>query len=168
MPGEDRNRNQKMSDLNHDETGGGDGGGGGDDDDDDDDGDDGDDDDDGLLSCTQSLMQPFSLNLPTAAQPRAVVGIYFSAKWCAPCRSFTPKLKALFHRLNENEAEGVASLRRRLMFVFVSADRTLTQYNEYRKQMPWYVIPIQLLCAKLSQSVQCCSAPMLCRIRKSL
>jgi len=48
------------------------------------------------------------------------VGIYFSAHWCGPCRSFTPSL-VKFRDANTKEFE----------VVFVSSDRTLNDQKSY-------------------------------------
>ena len=34
-------------------------------------------------------------------QSKDVVGLYFSAHWCGPCRAFTPKLVQLYNECNE-------------------------------------------------------------------
>ena len=46
------------------------------------------------------------------------VGFYFSAHWCPPCRQFTPKLGEVYKQAQEES------------------------FNEYRKTMPWPVVPL--------------------------
>ena len=58
-----------------------------------------------------------------------MVGIYFSAHWCPPCRNFTPQLA---QRYNEFISAGHP-----FEIIFVSSDRALNEYNEYYKTMPW-------------------------------
>lgn len=57
-----------------------------------------------------------------------LLGIYFSASWCPPCRAFTPEL-VKFRNSNKNEFE----------VVVVSADKSLQSQLDYmkNKQMPW-------------------------------
>ena len=43
-----------------------------------------------------------------------VLGLYFSASWCGPCRSFTPKLSAKYRELTEAG--------KNFEIIFVSAD----------------------------------------------
>uniref|UniRef100_A0A1I7X1Z8 Thioredoxin domain-containing protein n=1 Tax=Heterorhabditis bacteriophora TaxID=37862 RepID=A0A1I7X1Z8_HETBA len=70
-----------------------------------------------------------------------VVGLYFSAHWCPPCRQFTPILKfcifikADFH--NELEDDGEFEV------VFVSFDRSEADLNKYMNECHgnWYYIP---------------------------
>ena len=61
-----------------------------------------------------------------------VVGIYFSAQWCPPCRHFTPSLVE-FRDKNAKEFE----------VVFVSSDRSPKDQLEYMKKykMNWYTVP---------------------------
>jgi nucleoredoxin len=58
---------------------------------------------------------------------------YFSAKWCPPCRRFTPKLVDFY---NENGGK------ENFEIVFVSADRSVDAMKEYMKEkkMPWVAI----------------------------
>lgn len=50
-----------------------------------------------------------------------VVGIYFSAHWCPPCRQFTPLLVQTYNKLR---AEG-----KEFEVVFVSSDKSLPQFQ---------------------------------------
>ncbi len=60
------------------------------------------------------------------------IGIYFSAHWCPPCRSFTPKL-VKFRDANKKDFE----------VVFVSSDRSPQAQMDYMKDtgMKWYTMP---------------------------
>jgi thiol-disulfide isomerase/thioredoxin len=57
-------------------------------------------------------------------------GIYFSAQWCSPCRSFTPILKRFFEENTKDFA-----------VVFVSSDIDQSAFDEYFSTMPWYAVP---------------------------
>jgi len=61
-----------------------------------------------------------------------LVGIYFSAHWCPPCRAFTPKLVA-FRDKNAAEVE----------VVFVSFDKTQEDKDKYMAEakMKWPTVP---------------------------
>ncbi|MFM1550953.1 MAG: thioredoxin-like domain-containing protein [Lentisphaeria bacterium] len=61
-----------------------------------------------------------------------LVALYFSAKWCGPCRRFTPLL-IKYHSENKDDFE----------VVFVSSDRKVEQQQEYMKKasMPWPAVP---------------------------
>ena len=60
------------------------------------------------------------------------IGIYFSAHWCPPCRSFTPKL-VKFRDENKKDFE----------VVFVSSDRNPKAQLDYMEEtgMKWYTLP---------------------------
>ena len=60
------------------------------------------------------------------------IGLYFSAHWCPPCRSFTPKL-VKFRDANKKDFE----------VVFVSSDRSPKAQMGYMKEtgMKWYTLP---------------------------
>jgi len=61
-----------------------------------------------------------------------VIGLYFSAHWCPPCRQFTPMLvKAYTEHL---KAKG-------LEIIFVSSDKSAKEFQEYYGTMPWLAIP---------------------------
>merc|ERR1712232_405627 len=62
-----------------------------------------------------------------------VVGIYFSAHWCPPCRGFTPKAAENYKAL---KAAG-----KNIEIIFASSDKDETQFNEYHGEMPWLALP---------------------------
>ncbi|TYZ68065.1 hypothetical protein PybrP1_010286 [[Pythium] brassicae (nom. inval.)] len=64
---------------------------------------------------------------------KQVVGIYFSAHWCPPCRAFTPVLSATYEELLEKHPE--------IEIIFVSSDREQTQFDEYYGEMPFTALP---------------------------
>jgi thiol-disulfide isomerase/thioredoxin len=63
----------------------------------------------------------------------AVVGLYFSAHWCPPCRVFTPLLAKCYTELKEAG--------KKFEVVFVSSDRDEESFKEYMSEMPWVVLP---------------------------
>ena len=64
-----------------------------------------------------------------------VLGLYFSAHWCPPCRGFTPKLAEWYIKLTG------AALKDKLEIVFVSSDRDEDAFDEYFDSMPWLCLP---------------------------
>lgn len=61
------------------------------------------------------------------------VGVYVSAHWCGPCRSFTPILREVYQKAQAEE--------KNFEVIFSSWDRTPAQFNEYLSEMPWKAIP---------------------------
>jgi len=61
-----------------------------------------------------------------------VVGIYFSAHWCPPCRGFTPKLAEMY--TDHLKAKGME-------IVFVSSDRDEESFASYYGEQPWVALP---------------------------
>ena len=62
-----------------------------------------------------------------------VLGIYFSAHWCPPCKMFTPKLAQWYKTVKPNLPE--------FEIVFVSSDRDQGAFDEYFAEMPWIALP---------------------------
>lgn len=62
-----------------------------------------------------------------------VLGLYFSAHWCPPCRSFTPVLKEFYQKVKEAQGDNFE-------IVFVSSDQDENQFNGYFGEMPWLAV----------------------------
>ena len=71
--------------------------------------------------------------VPTAdALAGKTFAIYFSAHWCGPCRSFTPKLAATYNELK--------SKNKNFEIIFCSADHDEADFKSYYKDMPFLAI----------------------------
>lgn len=64
-----------------------------------------------------------------------VLGIYFSAHWCPPCRGFTPKLAETYKKL---KAEN-----KNFEIIFASSDRDQKSFEEYYGEQPWLALPFE-------------------------
>ncbi|GAB9472977.1 Nucleoredoxin [Globisporangium polare] len=64
---------------------------------------------------------------------KKLVGIYFSAHWCPPCRGFTPTLSTTYEELKEEHPE--------VEIVFVSSDRDIAGFDKYYGEMPFVALP---------------------------
>lgn len=75
---------------------------------------------------------------PEEALRNKVVGIYFSAGWCPPCRDFTPILCDFYTELVD-EGEPPAQFE----IVFVSSDKSSDDMVEYYHDMhgDWLALP---------------------------
>lgn len=62
-----------------------------------------------------------------------VIGIYFSAHWCPPCRGFTPNLAKFYNEVNKDGKV--------FEIVFVSCDKDEASFKGYLSEMPWIALP---------------------------
>jgi len=69
----------------------------------------------------------------SALTEKKMVGLYFSAHWCGPCRAFTPRLITLY---NELKSAGNNDLE----IIFISSDRDQEAFNHYYSSMPWLAL----------------------------
>lgn len=86
-----------------------------------------------------------------------VLGLYFSAHWCPPCRSFTPNLAEWYKKFKASPNGDKFDI------VFVSSDRDEKSFNEYFAEMPWYALPYtnRDLKTKLSRKFKVTGIPTL-------
>ncbi|XP_071108207.1 nucleoredoxin-like [Haliotis cracherodii] len=64
----------------------------------------------------------------------AVVGLYFGAQWCPPCRHFTKQLLAFYNHVTSTKHDGA------LQIVFLSSDEEKEDFDEYFSTMPWLAV----------------------------
>jgi len=75
--------------------------------------------------------QKFSIS---SLKDNTALGIYFSAHWCPPCKTFTPKLIETYNKI---KADG-----KKFQIIFASSDRDDESFNDYFKTMPWIALPL--------------------------
>jgi len=74
-----------------------------------------------------------SVDLSELRGPGKVIGLYFSAHWCPPCKGFTPKLVETYKKIKAAGHD--------FEIVFVSSDNSMKEFQEYFAEMPWCAIP---------------------------
>jgi nucleoredoxin len=74
-----------------------------------------------------------NIDTEQALSNKDIIGLYFSAHWCPPCRGFTP---VLGEKYNELKAAGKS-----IEIVFVSSDRDESAFNDYHGSMPFMALP---------------------------
>ncbi len=62
-----------------------------------------------------------------ALSGKKLVGVYFSAHWCPPCRIFTPILAEFYEEVKNQGLE----------IIFGSRDSDEQSFGEYYGKMPW-------------------------------
>jgi nucleoredoxin len=89
------------------------------------------------FASLEDLVGPELINadgekVATSSLAGKVIGLYFSAEWCPPCRAFTPSLVELRDR-KDDEFE----------VVFVSSDQSAEAQQKYMKgyDMQWPAVP---------------------------
>jgi len=87
------------------------------------------------LSSDDTTTSPSS-----ALTGKDFVLLYFSAKWCGPCRNFTPRLIEFYNKLKSSK---------NLEIVFCSLDSDEEEYKAYSSKMPWLSMPFEAKETKL-------------------
>lgn len=81
-----------------------------------------------LVSSRNGVLRT---HLDAEFEKKKLIGLYFSAEWCGPCRKFTPKLVAYYNQIAATHPE--------FEVVFISNDKTAPDMERYMRdvQMPW-------------------------------
>ena len=98
-----------------------------------------------LLGSTLLAPNGSEVQTRTALANKSVVGLYFSAHWCPPCRMFTPMLSEKFRTAYRGKG---------MEIVFVSSDRDEHSFKEYHQTMPWLALPLSAHQIKQSLSIK--------------
>ncbi len=81
-----------------------------------------------LVTSKNGVLQAFN---DQDFEKKKLIGLYFSAHWCGPCRKFTPQLVNYYNRVAADHPE--------FEILFVSCDRSGPAMEAYMRdmQMPW-------------------------------
>mmetsp|Transcript_12155 Transcript_12155/g.28843 ORF Transcript_12155/g.28843 Transcript_12155/m.28843 type:complete len:262 (-) Transcript_12155:48-833(-) len=77
---------------------------------------------------------------------KTVIGLYFSADWCGPCRQFTPELVSFYERMNQRRGH-----KDKFEIVMISRCRDINSHYQYFSKMPWLALPFELAAGQLGQ-----------------
>ncbi len=77
------------------------------------------------------LLNAAEEKIPREQIEGKILGVYFSASWCPPCRAFTSKLVS-FHNAHDEEFE----------VILVGSDENHAEQTKYMKEynMPWLAV----------------------------
>jgi nucleoredoxin len=92
---------------------------------------------------------------PVHLSSKKIIGVYFSAHWCPPCRAFTPLLAEAY--------KGIIAGGKSFEIVFISSDRDQDDFDTYFSEMPWITLPFASrdVAATIAKSFKISSIPML-------
>lgn len=81
------------------------------------------------------------------------IALYYSAKWCVPCKDFTPKLIQLYNEVNKDQKV--------LEIILVTGDNDEDEFEQYYSEMPWASLPFDDILDDVTEKFPCSSLPCL-------
>jgi nucleoredoxin len=88
-----------------------------------------------IVNQSNAELRPHNTN--DALRGKKVIGLYFSADWCGPCRKFTPELVAFYEKMNKRRGR-----KDEFEIVWISRCRDVNSYGQYFTHMGgWYALP---------------------------
>ena len=88
-----------------------------------------------MIDETKAQVHQHHTNV--ALQGKKVVGLYFSADWCGPCRKFTPELVNFYSKINSRRGK-----KNEFEIVWISRCRSIDAFGQYFTQMGgWLALP---------------------------
>lgn len=73
------------------------------------------------------------ISLTDGLSQKKIIGLYFSGHYCPPCRKFTPILAQVYEEITEERND--------FEIIFISSDKEIEKFDEYKKEMPWLALP---------------------------
>jgi len=70
---------------------------------------------------------------------KKVIGLYFSADWCGPCRQFTPELVSFYEKMNSRRGK-----ENQFEIVWISRCRDYNAFGQYFTHMSWLAMQPEL------------------------
>lgn len=70
-----------------------------------------------------------------AVKANKVIGVYFSAHWCGPCRHFTPELAEFYKKVKAARPNDFE-----VVYAALWQEKK-TEFDEYYESMPWVALP---------------------------
>jgi thiol-disulfide isomerase/thioredoxin len=90
-----------------------------------------------IVDDTHAQLLPHLTN--EVLKGKEVIGVYFSADWCGPCRKFTPELMSFYQKMNARKGK-----QDQFQIVWVSRCRDMNSFGQYFAQMNgWLALPPQ-------------------------
>lgn len=83
-----------------------------------------------------------------ALKDKTVIGLYFSADWCGPCRQFTPELVSFYDRMNSRPGK-----KNQFQIVWVSRCRDFDSFGQFFAKMKWLALPFEEAVGQRGQSL---------------
>ena len=92
-----------------------------------------------LVTSKNGVLSTFN---DQALDGKKLIALYFSARWCGPCRKFTPGLVEYYNRVAPTHPE--------FEIIFISNDRSAPAMEAYMRdmQMPWPAVHFDKLATK--------------------
>jgi nucleoredoxin len=88
-----------------------------------------------MMNDTSAALRPRLTS--DALRGKKVIGLYFSADWCGPCRKFTPELVSFYKKMNQRRGK-----KDEFEIVWISRCRDVHAYGQYFTQMGgWLALP---------------------------
>ena len=66
------------------------------------------------------------------------IGLFFGAAWSQPCTAFLPLLQAAYKAVQQKAVESSGS---ETEFIFVSLDQSESEFDQFRKEIPFPALP---------------------------
>lgn len=92
-----------------------------------------------LEAMTPTVLDSEGRSVPTESLRGRVIGLYFSAHWCGPCRQFTPFLTSWLAEFQQLHPKGT-----KFAVVFVSRDHGAAEFAQYRAEMNFAALPFDV------------------------